>query len=77
MMFDVYTSYEELNSNYATSLDADTSCEQLGLIVVARKWSDSGLSEEGPYFPISLGLDLFEHIRQGDKVDIFIYQRNY
>jgi len=80
MSFDVFDNYKDFNETYGhccQELSNDNNCEQLGLIVCARKWTDSGMDEGGPTWPLKLGLDLYEHILIGDKLDIFIYAKNY
>lgn len=76
-MYDVYTSYFEVNEAIDFSnirLSNDVNVEDPALIVGVRKWIDSGLPETGPEWPLVLGYRMAEYVKVNDKYDLFIYE---
>lgn len=80
MDISIYGTYAEVNEEFGLprdgceALDEDTHVEQLAFVIAIYKYSDSGFEGE-PSLPY-LGASFAQHIRVGDKWDLFIYERD-
>lgn len=76
MNITIYDNYAEVNEAFehlGLNLNNDDNAEDIAFIVEVRKWSWEGY-EDLPRFPFEGPFEFAEHIRVGDKTDLFSYR---